>query len=225
MPGLLDTLHFVPDQSFMRAPLADDKVEILVKATGINFRDIMASMGLVPVRGLGQEASAGGIGQAAVQLAKHLSLVTYVTVGTDDKRRFMSEHFGIASEHIFSSRDSSFVKGIQRQKKGPRQAADCPPQICTGLGTADILAAHSLPNPLWFNDTRFGPLTVLTSHSSRDSDSGASPSLASKLSQAGNNKDLVAAGKIITSALAQKMAETLRIPPSEVDPRGQEGHV
>ncbi|KAJ5441781.1 hypothetical protein N7491_004187 [Penicillium cf. griseofulvum] len=664
-PGLLDTLHFVPDQSFMRAPLADDEVEIQVKATGINFRDIMASMGLVPVRGLGQEASgviiragknaadsfrpgdrvstlscggthattarcdyrvtvklpdtmsfaeaaaspmvhatayyalvrlaklspgrsvlihaaAGGVGQAAVQLAKHLGLVTYVTVGTDDKRRFMSEHFGIANEHIFSSRDSSFVKGIQlvtngrgvdcvlnslsgellrvswgclatfgtfveiglrditdnmrldmrpfgnsttftffniqtlidedpttlgdtlretfklmqqgilhapypltvypvgevesafrtmqqgrhrgklvlsftegsvdapvlckardslrldpeatyllvgglgglgrslateliasgcqhlafisrsgdtkpeakaiveelsatgaqikvfrgdiaeeasflnaiercsqqlppikgvvqmamvlrdaifenmtheewtaslrpkvqgtwnlhkyfgherpldfmifcssisgvcgnpgqaqyaagntfqddlahhrralglkavsvnlgimldigviaetgahnfkvweqvlgirepafhalmrslingQQKKGPRQAAECPPQICTGLGTADILTAHSLPNPLWFNDARFGPLTVLTSHSSRDSDSGAGPSLASKLSQAGKNKDLVAAGKIITSALVQKLAETLRIPPSEVDPR------
>jgi NADPH:quinone reductase-like Zn-dependent oxidoreductase len=31
-------------------PLGDDEVELQVKATGVNFRDIMASMGLVPVR-------------------------------------------------------------------------------------------------------------------------------------------------------------------------------
>ena len=145
-----------------------NEVELQVKAAGINFRDIMSSMGLLPVTGIGQEASgivdrtggqgakslkpgdrvstltvggthttkircdyrvaqkipdamsfeeaagvpvvhctayyalvrlaklrrgqsvlihaaAGGTEEAAVQLAKHMGLVVYATVGTEDK--------------------------------------------------------------------------------------------------------------------------------------------
>lgn len=207
-PGLLDTLHFVSDEraAVHLLPLGDDEVEFQVKATGVNFRDIMASMGLVPVKGLGQEASgivlrtgsratrffkpgdrvsalstggthttktrcdyraiakmpdtmsfeeaaaspmahatayyalvklaklcrgqsvlihaaAGGVGQAAVQLARHLGLMIYVTVGTQDKRRFLVEEYGLPEEHIFNSRDSSFVQGVQRVTKG--RGVDC----------------------------------------------------------------------------------------------------
>ncbi|KAI1263636.1 KR domain-containing protein [Xylariaceae sp. FL1019] len=56
-PGLLNTLHFAPDESMTQTPLADDEVELQVKASGINFRDIMGSMGLLPVPAIGQEAS------------------------------------------------------------------------------------------------------------------------------------------------------------------------
>lgn len=56
-PGLLDSLHFVRDENVLVTPLADDELELQVKATGVNFRDIMASMNLVPVTGLGVEAS------------------------------------------------------------------------------------------------------------------------------------------------------------------------
>jgi zearalenone synthase (highly reducing iterative type I polyketide synthase) len=205
-PGLLDTLHFVSDASGPVTPLGDDEVELEVKATGVNFRDIMASMGLVPVKGLGQEASgviiragrraassfkigdrvsslstggthatktrvdhrvtvkipdtmsfeeaaaspmvhatayyalvrlaklhrgqsvlihaaAGGVGQAAVQLSAYLGLAVYVTVGSEEKRQFMVEQYGIPNEHIFNSRDSSFVKGIQRITNG--RGVDC----------------------------------------------------------------------------------------------------
>ncbi|EHK96621.1 putative Mycocerosic acid synthase [Glarea lozoyensis 74030] len=205
-PGLLDTLHFIREENYLDLPLAKTEIEVEVKATGLNFRDIMASMGLVPVTGLGQEAcgivlragtlaaesfkigdrvstlsiggvhatkaicdfrvtakipeklsfeegaassmahitayyalvklarlrrgqsvlihaAAGGVGQAAVQLAKHLGLVVYVTVGSEDKRRFMTEHFGIVPEHIFNSRDSSFAKGIHRVTAG--RGVDC----------------------------------------------------------------------------------------------------
>lgn len=205
-PGLLDTLHFVPDGSMALTPLAENEVELQVKATGINFRDIMSSMGLLPVTGIGQEASgivvragrqgakslkpgdrvstltvggahatkircdyrvvlkipdamsfeeaagvpavystayyalvrlaklhrgqsvlihaaAGGTGQAAVQLAKHMGLVVYATVSTEDKRRLIIEEYGIPEEHIFNSRDSSFVKGIKRVTGG--RGVDC----------------------------------------------------------------------------------------------------
>ncbi|KAF2180797.1 KR domain-containing protein [Zopfia rhizophila CBS 207.26] len=202
-PGLLDTLRFVPEEL---APLADDEVELQVKASGVNFRDIMGSMGMLAVNGIGQEASgvvirtgklgaeflkpgdrvstlcvsgthatitrcdyrvaqkipdsmsfeeaagipvthctayyalnkiaklqkgqsilihaaAGGTGQAAVQLAKHLGLAVFVTVGTDDKRHLMTDTYGIPDEHIFNSRDSSFVRGVKRMTQG--RGVDC----------------------------------------------------------------------------------------------------
>ncbi|KAK8112334.1 uncharacterized protein PG998_008791 [Apiospora kogelbergensis] len=68
-------------------------------------------------------AAAGGVGQAAVQLATHLGLVVYVTVGSESKRRLMTERFRIPEEHIFYSRDLSFVKGVERVTGG--RGVDC----------------------------------------------------------------------------------------------------
>lgn len=205
-PGLLDTPHFVRDDSKLAAPLADDELELDIKSTGLNFRDIMASMGLVPTTGLGQEASgvvlraghraaasfrpgdrvstlsvggthatktrcdyraavkipedmsfetgaalpmvyatayfalvklakvrhgqsvlihaaAGGVGQAAVQLAKHFGLIVYVMVGMEDKRDLIMKQYGIPEEYIFNSRDISFTKGIRCVTGG--RGVDC----------------------------------------------------------------------------------------------------
>ncbi|EQB46130.1 hypothetical protein CGLO_14878 [Colletotrichum gloeosporioides Cg-14] len=202
-PGLLDTLHFVKDERTLE-PLSDTDVEISVRASSINFKDIMGAMGLVPVPMLGLEASgivvrtgavvknvkvgdrvaahaygshatvvrthhavvhklpesitfeqgaainlvhvtayyalvrlaklrkgqsvlihaaAGGVGQAAIQLAKYLGLVIYVTVGSESKRQLMRERFEIPEDHIFHSRDLSFVKGVQRVTGG--RGVDC----------------------------------------------------------------------------------------------------
>ena len=43
-PGLLNTLHFVEDME-PKSPVADDEIEIEVRALGVNFRDIMVAMG------------------------------------------------------------------------------------------------------------------------------------------------------------------------------------
>ena len=200
-PSLLDTLHFVQDDSALLNPLAEHELELRVKVSGVNFRDIMTSMGLITGKGLGQEASgivlrtgskasevfnpgdristlelggthatkticnyratqkipdsisfeeaaavsvvyitayfafvnlarlrrgqsvlihapAGGVGPAAVQLALYLGLKVYVTVGAEDKRQLLIERYGILEEDMFNSRDSSFVKGIQRVTGG-----------------------------------------------------------------------------------------------------------
>lgn len=198
-PGLLDTLHFVDDER-PEAALAEHELEIQVKATGINFRDIMAAMGLIPMTVLGLEgsgivtrtgaeansqfkqgdrvsflglgahatkcrtdyrlavkipdtmsfeeaaalpvvystafhalinisrlrkgqsvlihAAAGGVGQAAIQIAQHLGLTVYATASSPEKRAFLTETYKIPEEHIFYSRDSSFAKGIMRVTKG-----------------------------------------------------------------------------------------------------------
>lgn len=63
-------------------------------------------------------AAAGGVGQAAIQLAKYLGLVIYVTVGSESKRRLIIERFQIPPEHIFYSRDLSFVKSVERITNG-----------------------------------------------------------------------------------------------------------
>lgn len=203
-PGLLDTLHFVKNEHVL-GPLGDEEVEIEVKATGLNFKDVMAAMGLVRMSVLGLEASgvvvqagekaarrfkpgdrvavfatgsfatttranhqavasipntmsfeeaaaipivhttayhslvnlarlrkgqsilihaaAGGVGQAAVQIAKYLGLIIYATVGSEDKRSLLCERFDIDEAHVLHSRDASFVKGIARLTGG--RGVDC----------------------------------------------------------------------------------------------------
>ncbi|KAF7175096.1 hypothetical protein CNMCM7691_006500 [Aspergillus felis] len=203
-PGLMDTLTFIEDDR-MKVPLGESEIEVDVKATGVNFKDIMAAMGLVEVSLIGQEASgivtatgsaaasrfqrgdrvtllwegmhatklridhrlavhipdsmsfevaaalpmvhatayhalvnvaklrpgqsvlihaaAGGVGQAALQLAAHLGLVAYVTVGSEDKRRLLMEKCNVPEAHIFHSRDASFAKAIKRVTGG--RGVDC----------------------------------------------------------------------------------------------------
>lgn len=57
-------------------------------------------------------AAAGGVGQAAIMIAKHLGLEIYATVGTAEKRALVTTKYGIPDDHIFSSRDTSFAAGV-----------------------------------------------------------------------------------------------------------------
>lgn len=63
-------------------------------------------------------AAAGGVGQAAIMLAQHLGLEIYATVGSEDKRQLIQSHYGIPDDHIFNSRDLSFVQGVMRMTRG-----------------------------------------------------------------------------------------------------------
>ncbi|KAK8023703.1 polyketide synthase [Apiospora rasikravindrae] len=63
-------------------------------------------------------AAAGGTGQAAVQIAKHIDAVIYATVGSESKRKFLVERYGLRDDHIFHSRDDSFADGIRRMTNG-----------------------------------------------------------------------------------------------------------
>ncbi|CAM1507705.1 Fc.00g045530.m01.CDS01 [Cosmosporella sp. VM-42] len=55
-PGLLDTLHFIDDYT-LSTPLADNYVEIEVKAVGLNFKDVMIAMGHLANEHIGIECS------------------------------------------------------------------------------------------------------------------------------------------------------------------------
>ena len=55
--GLLDTLFFDDDEDLFDPELPPDEIEIEVKASAINFRDIAASMGIIDDYRLGDECS------------------------------------------------------------------------------------------------------------------------------------------------------------------------
>ena len=61
---------------------------------------------------------AGGVGQAAIQLATLVGANIFVTVGSLDKRDFIHKQYGVPMDHILSSRDLSFVRGIKRLTGG-----------------------------------------------------------------------------------------------------------
>lgn len=63
-------------------------------------------------------AAAGGTGQAVIQLAKHLGAEIYATVSSREKRKLLMDEYGLAEDHIFSSRDLSFADGIMRMTEG-----------------------------------------------------------------------------------------------------------
>jgi NADPH:quinone reductase-like Zn-dependent oxidoreductase len=63
-------------------------------------------------------SACGGVGLAAIQISRMLGADIYVTVGSEEKVKFLMETFNIPRNKIFNSRDTSFVDGIKRETKG-----------------------------------------------------------------------------------------------------------
>lgn len=63
-------------------------------------------------------SAAGAVGQAAIMLAKHIGAEIFATVGSDGKKEFLIEKFGIPEDHFFSSRNTEFHDGIKKMTNG-----------------------------------------------------------------------------------------------------------
>ncbi|KAL9122567.1 MAG: hypothetical protein Q9187_000881 [Circinaria calcarea] len=63
-------------------------------------------------------AAAGGVGQAAIQFAKYVGAEVFATVSSSAKRELLMTEYDIPSDHIFSSRDLTFVQGVMRMTGG-----------------------------------------------------------------------------------------------------------
>lgn len=63
-------------------------------------------------------SAAGGLGQAAIQLAQKIGAIIYCTVGSLEKKSLLMEKYSIPENHIFSSRATTFAQGIMRETKG-----------------------------------------------------------------------------------------------------------
>lgn len=61
-------------------------------------------------------SGSGGVGQAAIQLAKHLGAEVFVSVGSEEKKRFLVDTYDIPESHILSSRitPSKFKRQLMR---------------------------------------------------------------------------------------------------------------
>ena len=55
---------------------------------------------------------AGGVGQAAIMLAKYLGAEVFATAGSPEKRSFLCKTYDLSPDHISSDRDTSFVAQI-----------------------------------------------------------------------------------------------------------------
>jgi NADPH:quinone reductase-like Zn-dependent oxidoreductase len=63
-------------------------------------------------------AAAGGVGQAAIQMALRDGAEVFATVGSLEKSDFLESTYGLPRDHILSSRDLSFKSGIMRMTNG-----------------------------------------------------------------------------------------------------------
>ena len=63
-------------------------------------------------------SAAGGVGIAAIQVAKMLKTDIYVTVGSPEKRKFLVDNFELPNENIFDSRSSTFAANLMRETGG-----------------------------------------------------------------------------------------------------------
>ena len=58
-------------------------------------------------------SGAGGVGQAAIQIAQIKGANIYVTVGEDHKRQLLTETYNIPGDHVFIGRDQEFANKIR----------------------------------------------------------------------------------------------------------------
>ena len=63
-------------------------------------------------------AGSGGLGQALISLCQLAGAKVIATVGTLEKKHLLMAKYNIAEDHIFSSRDSTFYKGVMAMTQG-----------------------------------------------------------------------------------------------------------
>ncbi|KAI4910493.1 Type I Iterative PKS [Alternaria infectoria] len=116
-------------------------------------------------------AASGATGQLAIQIAKLIGAEIFVTVGFDFKKQHLIDLYGIPSDHIFYSRNTTFARGIMRLTngygvdvvlnslvgEGLRASWECvaPYGRFVEIGKADINANSSLPMAAFANNVSF----------------------------------------------------------------------
>lgn len=63
-------------------------------------------------------SGAGGVGLAAIRLAHHLGAIVFATAGTQAKREYIAQNCDVRLDHIFDSRNTSFLEQIKQATNG-----------------------------------------------------------------------------------------------------------
>lgn len=64
------------------------------------------------------QSACGGVGIAAIQICRMIGAQIFATVGNDEKVHYLMETFGIPRDHIFNSRNNSFLADVKRKTDG-----------------------------------------------------------------------------------------------------------
>ncbi|KAI0593005.1 hypothetical protein F4775DRAFT_587134 [Biscogniauxia sp. FL1348] len=178
-PGCMRTYPRAPEQCVLKIP--DDLS--LGAAASIAAPGVTAYYSLLEVARLrkGQKilvhSAAGSTGQMALWIAKMKGAEIFATVGFDEKKQFLIEHFGIPEDHIFYSRNTSFAQGIMRVTNGYgvdvvlnslsgdalRASWECiaPYGRFVEIGKADIMANSSLPMACFAKNVSFSAVDLV----------------------------------------------------------------
>ncbi|TEY69066.1 hypothetical protein BOTCAL_0117g00140 [Botryotinia calthae] len=60
----------------------------------------------------------GGLGLAAIQIAKMIGAEIFATVGTPEKKKFLMQEYGLQDDHVLSSKGTSFAADIMQTTGG-----------------------------------------------------------------------------------------------------------
>lgn len=63
-------------------------------------------------------SATGGVGLAAIQIAKMIGAEIFATVGTPEKKKFLIKEYGLQDDHVLSSKDASFAAEIMQTTGG-----------------------------------------------------------------------------------------------------------
>ncbi|QSZ32263.1 hypothetical protein DSL72_001837 [Monilinia vaccinii-corymbosi] len=63
-------------------------------------------------------SATGGVGLAAIQIARMIGAEIFATVGTSEKKEFLKKEYGLQDDHVLSSKDASFAADIMRITNG-----------------------------------------------------------------------------------------------------------
>ncbi|KAJ6172240.1 polyketide synthase [Penicillium chermesinum] len=119
-PGHFSSHEVVPAHNCVKLDPQDDLRSfasvLVVFATALYALENRAR--LQPGESVLIHSAAGGVGIAAIQVAKMIGAEIFATVGTEEKKKYLVETFGLQPDHILSSRSPGFADQIRSVTKG-----------------------------------------------------------------------------------------------------------
>ncbi|OJZ89749.1 hypothetical protein ASPFODRAFT_183092 [Aspergillus luchuensis CBS 106.47] len=119
-PSHFATVECLPEWAVLK--LRDEEDFTIASTIPLVFSTVIYALHhrahLQPGESVLVHSAAGGVGMAAIQYAKHLGAKIFATVGTETKKSFLVEKYGLNPTLIFSSRNSSFLPAIMEATSG-----------------------------------------------------------------------------------------------------------